>query len=101
MRVSWRPSARDDLFDIYRYIVKAGAPATALAYATSIEAFANAIGELPYAGRVRDDLRTGMRIRLFKSVIVAYEIQDGRVRILRILHAARDYERILKEGNLD
>jgi toxin ParE1/3/4 len=99
VRVSWRPGARDDLFDIYRYIVKAGAPATALAYATSIEAFANTIGELPYAGRVRDDLRAGLRVRSFKSVIVAYEISDGRVRILRILHAARDYERVLMESN--
>ena len=101
VRVSWRPSARDDLLDIYRYIVKAGAPATALAYASSIEAFANGIGELPFAGRARDDLRPGMRVRFFKSIVVAYEIGDGRVRLLRILHTARDYERILKEGNLE
>ena len=42
-----------------------------------------------------------MRVRFFKSIVVAYEIGDGRVRLLRILHTARDYERILKEGNLE
>ena len=98
MRVSWRPAARDDLLDLYLYIAERGAPEAALRYAGEIEAFADAIGHFPRSGRARDDIRPGLRMKPFRSVLVAYEIREDAVHVLRILHAARDYARLL-EGN--
>jgi plasmid stabilization system protein ParE len=101
VKVRWHPRSRRELTDIYDYIVKSGSPLTALAYASAIEAYANSIGRLPYSGRPRDDLRKGIRVRHFKSVAIAYEIVDGSVRIRRIIHHARDYERVLRRDRDD
>jgi toxin ParE1/3/4 len=96
VRVSWTNAARQDLLDLYDYISLAGSPTAALSYVTRIEAFADTFGDFPQSGHARDDIRPGLRVRSFRSAVIAYEIVDTRVDILRVVHAARDYQRELK-----
>ncbi len=39
----------------------------------------------------------GVRRRVCGNYLIVYRVKDGAVEILRILHGARDYERLLDE----
>lgn len=44
----------------------------------------------PYAGRLRDDLRAGLRSFPVGQYVVIYRIQDQDVLILHVVHGHRD-----------
>jgi toxin ParE1/3/4 len=41
-------------------------------------------------GQPRDELRPGIRSFVVGKYAVYYEVVDGRIRVVRVLHAARD-----------
>ena len=48
----------------------------------------------PRAGRRRDELMPGLRSFPFGAYVVFYRELHGGIRVIRILHGARDIERI-------
>lgn len=48
------------------------------------------LGRNPYAGRLRDDIRIGIRCFPFKEYEILYRIADPGVRIAAIMHGRRD-----------
>lgn len=87
-----------DLFLTTDYIIAArGFRRTAHAFADRIEARCRRLGEMPFAGRPRDDIQPGLRTVPFESRIIVYGVNDRTVRILRIFNAAQDYETLLRE----
>lgn len=44
----------------------------------------------PRAGRLRDDLRPGLRSLAVGNYVIFYRLGKSRVRILRVIHGARD-----------
>lgn len=98
-RIFLRPSARDDLADIARYIYEqSGSEDLAVGYVRRIRQWCDHLLVFPEAGRVRDDLRPGVRIVTFeRRVVIAYMIlTGGDVEIGRFFYGGRDYEAIMR-----
>lgn len=51
----------------------------------------------PYVGRLREDLRPGMRSFPVGQYVIIYRIEDADVLILHVLHSHRDIQRISHE----
>jgi len=80
--VVFAPEARDDLWRIYD-----------LAYIERIETYCLGFDFASERGRLRDDIRPGLRIVGFeRRVTVAFSVDDGRVTILRLFYGGRAWE---------
>lgn len=51
----------------------------------------------PYVGRLREDLRPGLRSFPVGQHVIIYRIEDADVLILHVLHSHRDVQRIFHE----
>ncbi|WP_026597163.1 type II toxin-antitoxin system RelE/ParE family toxin [Methylobacterium sp. 77] len=96
--VTYRPEALDDLRDIFR-LVRQWSENTAVAasFVRRIKARCDRIGDAPHAGRPRDDLAAGLRTVPFEhSAVIAYQVEDDRVRITNIFYGGKDYEALYR-----
>jgi len=92
------PQARADIDDIAYYIfVESGSLETADRLIESIYSRFVLLGTYPRAGRVRDDLRPGMRIFSVGDYVVLYRVEGEDVVIDRVVHGSRDLEPLLPE----
>jgi len=86
------PLAEADMADIWAYIAAGSRPA--------VDRLIRQIGDMfehlaanPELGIRFDSVRAGLRCKPVKrNYLVFYEVVDGVLRILRVLHAARKYE---------
>lgn len=98
-QVVWRENAETELAELYDFIANVhGLPETAYAYADRIVARCEQLADLPLAGRRRDDILPGLRSIAFESVVILYVVGDQTVTIASIMHRARDYARLLRDG---
>lgn len=51
----------------------------------------------PYVGRLREDLRPGLRSFPVGQYVIIYRIEDTDVLILHVLHSHRDVQRMFRE----
>lgn len=95
MRVTFRPQARSDFRTIFRIVLdRSQDVSTARRFTQRIKDRCERIGDAPYAGRPRDDLEVGLRTIAFeRSAVIAYTIDQGRVRIANIFYRGRDITR--------
>jgi toxin ParE1/3/4 len=87
--VRWAPRAINDLERLFRYIEKSN-PAAALRVVQSIYEAATSLQTLPERGRI--SRRPGARELVcapWPSILV-YRIEEQRVEIARVWHAAQD-----------
>ena len=92
--VIWRPEARDDLYAIYDWIAEQADPDTAYAYTSRIKAFALRLTHFPNRGTPHVDISSGLRSVTFeRRIIIAYRVEIGTVHVVRLICAARDFER--------
>lgn len=92
-KVVFSPEARDDLFELYRYIFERGAPIAALAYIERLEGRCMALADFPEQGLRRDDIRPGLRLVGFeRRTEIAFHVTPSAVIIDRILHGGRVIE---------
>lgn len=99
-KISLRPSAQEDLKQIYTYIAeRSGDPARALNYIHRIRHSFKVLQTFPEGGRLRNDLRPGLRIFSFeRRVVIAYLILDnGDVEIGRLFYGGQDYDTLLSD----
>ena len=89
MRLFWTPEALDDLRAIYDYI-EADNPRAAL---TLDDLFSEKVRHLiDHPGLGRTGRITGTReLVVHKNYILIYDTTDELVRVLRVLHAARQW----------
>lgn len=93
----YTPAARDDLEEIFWFIA-ADNPRRARSYIAEIEACCQKLCTSPEIGVSRPDLRPGLRVFPFhRRIIIAYELPEGRLDILRIFSSGRDYETIMAQ----
>nr|WP_085738521.1 type II toxin-antitoxin system RelE/ParE family toxin [Rhizobium sp. CIAT894] len=89
-------AARADLLTIGRYILEQN-PARALPFMDELHSACVEIADMPRAFvEPRLPRLTGVRRRLFGNYLIFYRIEDSTVQVMRILHGARDYVRILR-----
>lgn len=98
LNVRWSKSAKSDLLDLIENIGHAsGSIAVALRYADRLEARCLSIGEVPLAGRPRDELAIGLRSTPFeRSAIIFYVVEEDHVLISNVFRRGRDYEAALR-----
>jgi len=99
LKVTLRPEAIADLKAIYRSIAQASqSHALASGFIDRIVARCRRIGDVPYGGRPRDDLESGLRLVPFeRSAVVAYRV--GKVvEIVNVFYGGRDYEALYRGG---
>lgn len=87
MKVTWSRRALDDRDRIYSYIEEDD-PAAALALDELFEKRSVQLATHPMLGRTGRALGT-RELVIHPNYIVIYDIVDASIRILRVLHAAR------------
>ena len=91
------PLAEADLVEIALFISD-GNPTRARSFIAELEQFALTIAATPFLGRARNELRRGLRSIPFVgySYTIYYRALPRRegIRVERVLHAARDVERV-------
>ena len=86
--------ARADVLDIWRYIA-ADSESAADRFIDLLTRRFSLLGENPYAGRSRDDLRHGYRSFSVGEYVILYQIGDPGVQILHVVHGRRDIKALL------
>lgn len=97
LRVFLSEAAVSDLEGLYYFLIESGASGeTALNYVLDIESRCQDLGSTPLIGRLRTDIRDGLRIFPVKRrSVIAYVIKDDVVLITNIFHAGQDFEALL------
>jgi len=82
-----------DILDIVRRI-RPHNPAAAVRFVEAFKASVDLLARMPDIGRVRPDLGTpetrSWRVKGFRKHLIFYETLPDRMRLLRVLHGARD-----------
>lgn len=94
LEVSYRPQAISDLAEIYRFVaIRSQNRVIARDFVNRIKARCDRIGHAPFGGAPRDDLETGLRTVSFeRTAVIAYKVEQDRVRIGNIFYGGSDYE---------
>ena len=96
-RITFRPRAEADLFDLYRHIAEEAGHEAAGIYVDRIEAACMAMQIFPERGTKRDDIRQGLRTMGFeRRATIVFQVRKSEVVIIRIFHGGQDYERALR-----
>lgn len=98
-RVVFGRDSLSHLDDLYDYIADADSPDTALRFTNAIVDFCEGLGDFPFRGSERDDIRPGLRtIGYRRRVVIAFAVLEEVVAIIGIFYGGRDYESILAEN---
>jgi toxin ParE1/3/4 len=94
LKVTYRPEVLADLGEIYRYVaIKSQNRVIARDFVERIKARCSRIGDAPSGGTPRDDLEPGLRTVPFeKTAVIAYKVEDDRVRIGNVFYGGKDFE---------
>jgi toxin ParE1/3/4 len=83
--------ARRDVLNIWRHIAGNNEPA-ADRFIDLLTHHFRLLGDNPYAGRNRDELRSGYRSFPVGDYLILYQIRGPGVCIMNVVHARRDIE---------
>ena len=90
------PEAEADLGEIWWYVAQdSGSADTAKAVVASVTRRFHLLAIYPHLGRVRDDLRPGLRSFSAGNYVIIYKIEGEDVVILHVFHGRRDIEALL------
>ena len=90
-------TAYADLDDLFQYIFEmSGFARTAKAFTGRIVDRCHRLGDFPHVGRPHPDIMPDLCTIPFESVVIAYLAGARRVEVIRIFHAAQDYETLLR-----
>ena len=95
MRLTVLPAALADLEAIGDHIA-ADNPSRALTFVAEIEARIGRIPDAPGASTPRDDLHPGLRSVRHGRYGIYFLVLDQEIRVVRVLHGARDLPRVLR-----
>jgi toxin ParE1/3/4 len=92
--VLWSPDARTDLSDIWEYYAKIAGRHTADRIVRGIGEACALLDDYPFAGRVRNEVRSGLRSIAASPHIVFYRVNNDAAEIVRVLDGRRDLDEI-------
>jgi plasmid stabilization system protein ParE len=99
MKVQISEIAWDDILRI-GLAIKRDNPARAGAFVDELYFSCHKLGDLPYsAPLVPNHESAGIRRRVHGNYLIFYRVNDQAVEILRVLHGAMDYERLMFSGD--
>lgn len=89
-----------DILDIVRWI-RTDNPAAATRFVEAFKSSVELLSRMPEIGRARTDLGApetrSWRVKGFRKYQIFYELLPDRVRLLRVLHGARDLQAELEQ----
>ncbi len=91
------PEAAGDADEISDYIARDD-PERADSFVDELLARARQIGEGPRRFRLRPEIGPGLRAARHGPYLVIFDEQPDYIRVLRILHGARDLKRVVRRG---
>lgn len=96
MHIRRQPKFIDDLTDAYTYLAERN-PQAADRLLDDGEALVNLLATFPELGRIRDELRPGVRSFRVRHVryVLFYRREGDALVLLRLLHGSRDLRRDL------
>jgi toxin ParE1/3/4 len=87
--------ADKDLQEIYDYTAAKFGADQAIKYLVGLEDLFHLLCTHPHTGRMRNEIRKGVRSNSYVSHVVFYRVVEKHIRIVRILHASRDIPKFL------
>jgi toxin ParE1/3/4 len=87
--------ADNDLQEIYDYTAANFGADQAIKYLIGLDDLFHAVCAQPHTGRMRDEIRKGVRSSSYFSHIVFYRVLERHIRIVRVLHASRDIPKFI------
>jgi toxin ParE1/3/4 len=93
----WSPEAILDLDEIWTYYERVAGRNTAEKIVRQIDEVVTTIEEHPFAGRSRNELRSGFRSFATPPHVVFYRVTNALPEIIRILDSRRDIEEIFSD----
>mgnify|MGYP003605211864 CR=1 len=94
MRLVITPLAEQDIESIGDYIARDN-PRRALSFIRELRSQCQRISKTPQGYRLRDELGDGIRSCAYGNYVIFFEIETDALRIVRILHGARDIPAVL------
>ena len=94
-RLVFAPAAQEDLMTIGLSIAD-DSPARAESFVAEFEAKARDLAQWPASHPARDDISPGLRVAVHGRYLLLYREVDGEVRIVRVVHGARDVPRMFQ-----
>jgi toxin ParE1/3/4 len=91
-RLGFAPAARADLMAIALYIAEDD-PVRAVSFVAELQAKAHQAAERPASFPARDEISSGLRAVVHGRYLLFFRELDDEVRIVRVLHGARDLKR--------
>ena len=88
--VQFRAAARADLRGIWWYSATTWSREQADRYITDLQRVCKRLATDPNLGRLRDDLREGLRVYPCGKHLIFYFAMDGGIDIVRVLHERMD-----------
>ena len=92
-RLSVSPDAKQDLVEVFLFIARDHLGAARRMHLQFQQTFLTIAGQ-PSIGRSRDELAAGIRSLAVGKYVIYYRRAGRAVRILRLLHGARDIEKL-------
>lgn len=89
--VTVRPRARIDIAEIWEYIAE-DSEAQADIFVDRVDAQFQLLSQQPGIGRMRNELRDGLRSFPFERYVIFYLVIENGIDIVRVLHGARDVD---------
>jgi toxin ParE1/3/4 len=90
--------AEQDVADILAYLGERN-PDAADRLAEAIDARCARIANFPEIGRSRDDLAPGLRSVVIDRYVLFYRASEEAISMVRVLHGARDIDRIMRASD--
>ncbi|NVJ64736.1 MAG: type II toxin-antitoxin system RelE/ParE family toxin [Flavobacteriaceae bacterium] len=91
-------AADQDLEDIFEYTEKEFGTQQAISYLLAIDELFKTLLENPELGRLRPELKPGLRSITKEAHVIFYTVQTNQIRIIRVLHGSRDMIHFIGEG---
>lgn len=89
MKLEIRSAARSDLAEIAAYIARDN-PMRAVGFARELSEKIRSVAERPLSFPARDEWQSGVRSAVHGKYHIVFRVEEKRVIVLRILHAARN-----------
>ncbi len=87
--LDWTESALADIDEIVDFIFSEN-PVAALEFEQLVQESANNLANMPYMGR-RGRIESTRELIFHPNYFIAYEMENGKIKILRVLHTRRKY----------
>jgi toxin ParE1/3/4 len=95
----WSLEALYDLDDIWDHYARVAGSPTADKLLRDIGAVVTTLEEHPFAGRVRDEIRSGLHSFATSPHVVFYRVLNDRPEIVRVLDGRRDLDEIFSDDS--